>query len=163
MKLEPIEPPELHELRGYLEGMGDLIRTSQLKWYFDTKLFEMDVSAFAIQELVKAAYPQSDPYSATITECSDSDMLETLNHEFSRWLPSVNHAGKAAMQLLGSDAQLWRYVKACIAHEQFRKFEYSTSARLDEFGAVGLSGGFAFVIVSGASRRSLFISGADYD
>lgn len=163
MKLEPIEPPELHELRGYLEGIGDLIRTGQLKWYFDTKLFEMDVSGCAVQDLVKAAYPDSDPDSATITDCSDLDILETLNHEFSKWLSTADHTRSLPLPLFRSDAQLWRYVKACIADEHFRKFECSTSERLDEFGAVGLSGGFAFIIVGEASRRSLFISGADYD
>ena len=80
MKLEAIALPKLHELRGYLEAVSDLVRTGQLKWYFDTKLFEMDVSEFSIQELIKTAYPQSHPDSATITECSESDMLDTLNH-----------------------------------------------------------------------------------
>ena len=72
MKLEAIELPKLHELRGYLEAVSDLVRTGQLKWYFDTKLFEMDVSEFSIQELIKTAYPQAYPDSATITECSES-------------------------------------------------------------------------------------------
>ena len=65
MKLEPIELPNLYELRGYLEAVSDLVRTGQLRWYFDTKLFEMDVSEFSIQELIKTAYPQSHPDSAT--------------------------------------------------------------------------------------------------
>lgn len=163
MKLEPIELPNLYELRGYLEAVSDLVRTGQLKWYFDTKLFEMDASEFSIQELIKTAYPQSHPDSATITECSESDMLDTLNHEFSRWLPSVNEGGRFPLPLLDSDGQLWRYVKECVGQEQSRRFEYTTLARLDEFGTTGICGGFAFVIVNEASRRCLFISGGADD
>jgi hypothetical protein len=42
MKLKQIDSPELHKLVGYLQVVSDIIRTGELKWYFDISLFEYE-------------------------------------------------------------------------------------------------------------------------
>ena len=53
MNLREIEPPPLFKLLGYLEAVSDFIRTDELKWYFDVKLFEYDDIVLDIALLVR--------------------------------------------------------------------------------------------------------------
>jgi hypothetical protein len=61
INLKALEPPALYKLIGYLDAVSDFIRTGELKWYFDVKLFEYDEVLSDIGLLVKTAYPGSFP------------------------------------------------------------------------------------------------------
>src|SRR3954453_12295822 len=88
MNLKAIESPALYKVIGYLEAVSDFIRTGELKWYFDVRLFEYDEDVSDIGLLVKTAYPGSFPDKAEITEGSITDLVHTFRHELGHRLES---------------------------------------------------------------------------
>src|ERR1044071_3162909 len=89
MNLKEIEAPDVYKVVGYLDAIGDVIRTGQLKWSFDAKLFDYDGAFSDIQSLIKQAYSDSKPDLANITEGTIRDLAETFKHELGRWLPEA--------------------------------------------------------------------------
>ena len=69
-ELTPLETREFYRLDGCLDGISGLIGEGQLDWYFEVKGFECCGKDFRVETIIKAAYPQSQPEKATITECS---------------------------------------------------------------------------------------------
>jgi hypothetical protein len=159
MNLREIETPALYKLIGYFEAISDFIRTGELKWYFDLRLFEYEDAVTNVAALIKAAYSESKPELAKIIECSHDDFVSTLNHELGRGL----HASPILTPVMKLDAQIWQYLNECVNYQQSLIFEYSTSEALDGFGTGGIIGNFAFVILAENLRRCLMFSGGDCD
>ena len=162
MNMKEIELPALYRLQGYLEAVSDFIRTGELKWYFDVRLFEVEGALSDVRELIKAAYSDSKPEKAEITEGSIDDVLETLKHELGRSLPPIESL-RILTPVVEPYAGMWKYVKECIDYEQSRFFEYTTKEYLDGFGTGGIVGNFAFVILNESQRRCMMFSGGDCD
>jgi len=71
----------LYKWMGYLEAFSDCIRRSELRWYFDVRLFEFEDIYPSVQVLVKAAYPESFPDNAEIKELSIYELGQALKRE----------------------------------------------------------------------------------
>jgi len=162
MNLKRIEPADLYRLMGYLGAVSDFIRTGELKWYFDVKLFEYDEAAPDIRHLIKQAYPDSNPATAELTEASVQDLAETFKHEFGRWLEPVESL-TILTPLTELRGEMWEYLNECIDYTQAQIFEYYTSETRDEFGKRGIAGNFAFVILNETQKRCLFVAAGDCD
>ena len=162
MNLREIEPSALHKLEGYLEAVSDFIRTGELKWYFDVRLFEVEGAVSDLRQLIKEAYPDSKPEKSEITEGTIRDLLDTLKHELGRGLPPTEGL-RILTPVIEPHLGMWQYLGECIGYEQARFFEYITEERLDGFGAGGIIGNFAFVILNESQQRCLMFSGGDCD
>lgn len=157
MNLKAIEMPALYKLLGYLEATSDFIKTGELKWDFEVTLYEYEDSDLDVIQLVKAAYPASQPEKAEITESSPEDMLETFKHELGRCLPAME-TRRILQPILDLYAGMWRYLDECIDYRQSRFFEFFTS---DEPNGLigGLLGEFAFIICNENTHRCLILLG----
>lgn len=162
MNLKEIETPEVYKLIGYLDAVGDVIRTAELKWSFDAKLFEYEGSFSDIQSLIKTAYPGSKPELAEIDEGSIQDLVETFKHELGRWLPA-SESLRLLTPVTELRGEMWNYVNACVDLENSRVFEYFTQEPLDDFRGGGIVGNIAAVILNEHQNRCLFLSGGDCD
>jgi hypothetical protein len=89
MNVKEIETPGLHKLAGYLEAVSEFIRTGELKWYFETRLFECEEVVADIRPFIKTVYPDAKLENARIIEGSARDIVETLEHELGRFCPPV--------------------------------------------------------------------------
>lgn len=160
MNLKEIETPALHKLDGYLEAVSEFIRTGELKWYFEAKLFECEESVPDIRQLIVAAYPNAKPEKAEIREASAADMVDTLEHELGRFCPPIE-----ALRVLGPistfTAALWQYLSECIDYEHSQIFEYFSSEK--DGLLCGIMGDFAFIIYNEHLHRCLILSGATCD
>src|SRR5687767_3450109 len=146
MNLKEIETPDLHKLLGYLDAVADFIRGGELKWYFDAKLFDCEGRFTDVRSLIKTAYPDSKPELADIDEGTIADFVATLKHEFSKWLKPPEVA--LLKPVTDMRTELWHHLKACVDYENARVFEYYTQEPIDGFGAAGLTGKFAAVILN---------------
>ena len=162
MNLKAVEPPALYKFIGYLDAISDFIRTGQLKWYFDVRLFEYDEVVSDIGQLVKTAYPGSFPEKAEISEGSITDLVDTFRHEFGRWLESPERLSMLT-PVTDRRGEMWNHLNECLRLEESRIYEYTTSDGLDDFGSGGIVGNFAAVILNENQRRCLFLSGGDCD
>src|SRR5918992_4733159 len=70
MNLREIEPPALHKLEGYLEAVSEFIRTGELKWYFDVRLFECEETGSDVRLFIGEIYPDAKLEKAEISEAS---------------------------------------------------------------------------------------------
>ena len=59
--------------------------------------------------------------------------------------------------------ELWQHLKECVDYENARVFEYYTRDTMDDFGAGGITGNFAAVILNETQKRCLMLSGGDCD
>jgi hypothetical protein len=162
MKLTPIETPDLFKLLGYLDAVADFIRRGELKWYFDAKLFDCEGNFSDVRSLIKTAYPDSKPELADIDKASISDLVATLKHEFSKWLEPAE-AEKLLKPVTDMRNELWQHLKECVDYENARVFEYYPRDTMDDFGAGGITGNFAAVILNETQKRCLMLSGGDCD
>jgi hypothetical protein len=148
MTIREIETPELHRLIGYLETLSERIRTGEVFWEFEARLFEYEDRISDIRELIKSAYPDVKIESAQITEGSVDDMRETLEHELGHFLPQIS------TYLV----EMWSHLKECIDYEEPRICEYFSS---EKDGLLhGILGDFAIIIYNDDSGRCLFLLGA---
>jgi hypothetical protein len=160
VKFEEIETPALHSLRGYLEAVGDFIRTGEMKWYFEARLFGWDGEVSEIAELIKIAYPTSVPHTAEIREGSIVDMIETFQHELGRFLPP-NEGARVLTPILSGTAEMWNYLEECVDIRHSRIFEYYHP---DSDGLLhGILGGFAIVLYNEKLSRCLILAGSTSD
>ena len=162
MNLKAIDPPALYKFTGYLEAVSDFIRSGELKWYFDVRLFEFDEVPSDIGLLVKTVYPGSFPERAEISEGSITDLVDTFRHELGRGLESPEWS-KILRPVTESRGEMWDYLDECVSLEGVRIYDYTTSDMLDDFGSGGLVGNFAAVVLNEDQRRCLFLSGGDCD
>ncbi|HEY9403361.1 MAG TPA: hypothetical protein VIQ24_11910 [Pyrinomonadaceae bacterium] len=162
MNLREIEPPALHKLEGYLEAVSDFIRTGELKWYFDVRLFEIEGAVSDVKQLIKVAYPDCKPDKAEIGEGTIRDLLDTLRYELGRSLPEMESL-RILTPVVEPHLGMWQYLGECIGYEQERFFEYITKESLDGFGTGGIIGNFAFVILDESQQRCMMFSGGDCD
>ncbi len=160
MNLKEIETPALHKLDGYLEAVSEFIRTGELKWYFEVKLFECEEPVSDVGRLIIAAYPDAKLEKAEIPEASAQGMVETLEHELGRFCPEIE-----ALRMLGPistfTAAMWSYLSECIDYEHARIFEYFSSEKDSLLN--GIAGDFAFIIYNERLHRCLILSGATCD
>jgi len=160
MNLTEIETPALDRFEGYLKAVSDFIRTGELKWYFEAKLFEYEEAVSDVKQLIKAAYPTSDPEKAQVDECSIDDVLETLRHELGRSLTEIESL-KFLTPLTNINSEMWRYVRECIVFEESRIYEYFSTEKDGLLN--GILGDFAFIIHDENKYRCLIVSGATCD
>src|SRR4030095_13965042 len=97
-----------------------------------------------------------------IKERSISDLAQTFNEEFGRWLKPGPMLEKLS-RLTRLTGEIWQYFDECIQLDGARIFEYDASNDLDEFGSCGITGDFAFVIIQEGQQRCLFLSAGDCD
>lgn len=161
MNLKEIEIPALYKLEGYLEAVGDFIRTGELRWGFEVALYEYENPDLKIVQLLKAAYPESQPEKVRITECSREDMLATFNHELGRCLPAME-TERILQPILGLDAGMWRYLYECIDYWHSRFFEIHATDE-PNYLIAGLLGEFAFVICNENTHRCLILLAVTVD
>lgn len=147
--------PALYKLQGYLEATSDFIKTGELKWGFEVTLYEYENPDLDVVQLVKAAYPESHPEKAEITECSLEDMLETFKHELGRCLPAME-TKRILQPILSLYAGMWQYLNECIDYKQSRFFEFFPS---DEPNGLigGILGEFAFIICNENTHHCLIL------
>ena len=161
MNLKEIEMPELYKLNGYLAAVSDFIKTGELRWDFEVSLYEYESPSLGVVELVKAAYPKSQPEKAEITECSLEDILETFKHELGRCLPLME-TQRILQPILGLYAGMWQYLNECIDYSRSRFFEYFASDEPDSLSG-GILGEFAFIICNENLHRCLIFIGVTVD
>ena len=116
MNLKAIDPPALYKFTGYLEAVSDFIRSGELKWYFDVRLFEFDEVPSDIGLLVKTVYPGSFPERAEISEGSITDLVDTFRHELGRGLESPEWS-KILRPVTESRGEMWDYLDECVSLE----------------------------------------------
>jgi|SRR5262245_15523066 len=162
MNLKEIEEPNVYKVVGYLDAIGDVIRTGELKWSFEARLFEYEGTFSDIQSLIKDAYPDSKPELANITEGTIRDLAETFKHELARWLTEAEFL-RMLTPVTEMRGEMWYYLNACVDLEHSRVFEYFTHQPLDSFGAGGIVGNIAAVILNEDQKRCLLLSGGDCD
>jgi hypothetical protein len=162
MHLKEIDTPDVNKVVGYLDAIGDVIRTGELKWSFDARLFEYEGTFSDVESLIKEAYPDSKPELANITEGTIRDLAETFKHELGRWLSGVD-ALRLLTPVTEMRGEMWLYLNACVDLEHSRVFEYFTQEPLDSFRGGGLVGNLAAVILNETQKRCLLLSGGDCD
>jgi len=162
MELKEIESPNVYKVVGYLDAIGDVIRTGELKWSFDARLFEYEGTFSDIQSLIKGAYPDSKPDLANITEGTIRDLTETFKHELGRGLAEAE-ALRMLTPVTEVRGELWYYLNACVDLEHSRVFEYFTQEPVDSFRGGGIIGNIAAVILNENQKRCLLLSGGDCD
>lgn len=160
MYLENLEIPALHCLSGYLCAASDFLRTGELKWYFEVRLFRTDARAHDIKTLIQSSYPDAKLATAEITLTSIAGLLETLEHELGQHLPATDRL-RIMTPILSLTGAMWEYLNECIDYEKATIYEYFNSES-DEL-LNGIAGGFAFVLVSEHQNRCLFFTGATSD
>jgi len=162
MNLKEIDAPDVHKLIGYLDAVGDFIRTGELRWSFELRLFEYDGTFSDIQSLIKEAYPDSKPELANITEGTLHDLAETFKHELGRWPPELL-ALRILTPVTEMRGEMWSHMNACLDLENSRVFEYFTQEPLDSFRGGGIVGNLAAVILNENQKRCLMLTGGDCD
>ena len=162
--MKEIKPPALYKLMGYLEAFGDCIRKSELKWYFEVRLFEFEDIYPSVQVLVKDAYPGSFPETAEIKELSIYELGQALKRELR---VESNEPGllNIVQLVTGFQGEVLDYLNECLNFEGVgaRINEYQAAEQLDEFGSGGITADFAAVVVDDKQHRCLFLSGGDSD
>jgi len=160
MKMKEIETPALHKLAGYLEAISEFIRTGELKWYFDVRLFEGEQSGSDVLSFIKEIYPDARFERSDISEASAKDVVETLEHELGRFCPPLE-----ALRVLGPSstytAAMWQYLSECIDYEHSRIFEYFSPEKDSLLS--GIMGNFAVIFYNERLNRWLIFSGATGD
>lgn len=160
MKLKEVEIPALHKLTGYLEAVSEFIRTGELKWYFDVRLYECEEGGSDIRLFIKHAYPNAKIEQARISEIAVDDVVETLDHELGRFCPPVE-----ALRVLGPistyTAAMWQYLGECIEYEDARIFEYFAPEKDSLLS--GMMGDFAIIFYNEEQNRWLVFTGATCD
>jgi hypothetical protein len=128
MSLKEIDIPGVHKLAGHLEAVSEFIRSGELKWYFEVKLFDCEEAVPDIKQLIKSACPNAKPEAAEISAASAEDVVKTLEHELGRFCPPVE-----ALRVLGpistftAAAAMWEYIAECVDYERCRIYEYTSS------------------------------------
>jgi hypothetical protein len=160
MKIEEIDSPALNSLRGYLEAVSDFIRTGEIKWYFEARLFGWDGGASDIARLIKLAYPTSTPDAAEIREGSIADIIETFQHELGKFMPA-NEGKRVLAPILSGTAEMWKYLAECVDVQHARIFEYY-NAEGDGLRH-GILGGFTIILHDETLGRCLILVGSTSD
>jgi len=160
MYLENLEIPALHCLSGYLSAASDFLRTGELKWYFEVRLFRTDARAHEIETLIQSSYPGAKLETAEITQTSLAGLLETLQHELGQYLSATDRL-RIMTPILNLNGAMWDYLNECIDYEKAAIYEYFNSES-DEL-LNGIAGSFAFVIVSELQNRCLFLTASTSD
>src|SRR5437667_6381597 len=122
-----IETPKTHKLREYLETLSGTIRTGEVFWEFETRLFEYDGSFRDVKDVIRFAYPEAKVDLAEIREGSPDDLRITLESELGRFLPHL-----ISTYIEG----VWALLKNCIDYEDARIFEYFTREHIDLVGGI---------------------------
>ena len=149
MKLKELETSELINLRDYLEILGEEIRTGQVYWEFEARLFECEGVFSDISEVVELAYPDARLDLAQIPEGSVEVLNIALESERGRFLPHL-----ISNYILG----IWPLLEACIDYNNSRMFRYLCSEQDNLLH--GIVGYFAVIIYNENLRRCLFLSGS---
>ena len=87
--MKELDTPELRQLNGYQEAMGDVM-VGNLSAWFESRVFDVSGPPFKVEELVKAEYPGSDPSNAKIIENSIDGMIASLDYGFSGYKTLCN-------------------------------------------------------------------------
>ncbi len=160
MNLKDIENPALYKLEGYLEAVSDFIRTGELRWCFEVKLFEYEESVSDISQLIEAAYPSSKHEKAKMHEASIDDVRETFKHELGQFL-SRNESLRMLTPVTSLYSEMWQYMRECIDLEESRIYEYFSSEKDGLLN--GIAGDFAFIMHDERMRRCLIFIGVTCD
>src|SRR5258705_11503724 len=127
MKLKELKPNEMHQLSGYLEAVSDFLRTGEIRWNFEVRLFEVDVATFDLIEFLKEVYPDSKPRPEKICNSSLEGILTTLKHELDLFASSELR-GRIRPVTTGT-GEMWIYLQQCIDLKDCRFYEYMSSER----------------------------------
>ncbi len=159
MKLKELKPNEMHQLSGYLEAVSDFLRTGEIRWNFEVRLFEVDVATFDLIEFLKEVYPDSKPRPEKICNSSLEGILTTLKHELDLFASSELR-GRIRPVTTGT-GEMWIYLQQCIDLKDCRFYEYMSSER-DEI-LNGLMGDLAIILLNERLARCLLLLAATSD
>lgn len=158
--IEIIETPALHRLEGYLDAVGDLLRTGELRWYFEVKLLTFDSVPVELNQVIESAYPQAKLQTSSTSEISLSIMVETIERELGRFVPEIRRLMMLTPISSGTSA-MWEHLMECVNYKQAKICEYSNSE--SDSLLHGLMGDFAFILCDESRQRSLILSGVTSD
>jgi hypothetical protein len=160
MYLNNLESPAAYKLLGYLEALSDFIRTGEVKWYFDVRLFETDAPGDDLKAVIKEAYPAAKVETAELVDASILDLIETFQHELGQFLPEHERL-RIITPISSMTGMFWEYLREAIDHDESRVFEY-VNPESDEL-LHGIAGHFAVIILNEKLRRCLILSGTTSD
>jgi hypothetical protein len=158
--IQEIVPPPLLQLRDYFERLGDRFHTGLkwIQWYFEIRLFEINVTEIALNELIKFAYPTALPDKAQITTTTFYDFQETLDYKF-----TTGYFGDLPIKAVVRRDRYFSYLlNECLHYKEATIYEYNTQEVLDPLGAA-MFRRFTFILLNIKQRRLLILNGAEWD
>jgi hypothetical protein len=156
-------PPELEQLLFSLGKISDQLQVSDLKWYFNLKLCEIDDTTMPLAQLVKSAYPSAYPEQARIEKLSLAEMIEKMNWWFCGGGDSRNEENFRSRPIVTEYSDLFWWMTDYIDFSRSGIYEYIAMNPDDRFGKGGILGNFAFVIVDQESQHVLFFKAGQCD
>jgi hypothetical protein len=163
MNLIEKNPSEFLEFNHYLEKISDSVQRSDLRWYFDFKLYEFDSLSDSVKNIIARVYPNVDLERATTARITFAEMLERLNEKLSSSLRPRGEIVDRARPIVTEYSDLWWCLAEYVDFSRAQIYEYTTTNLLDGFGSGGILENFSFVIIDEQTRRILFFSGGDCD
>jgi len=155
--------PEIHSLNGYLEAMGDfIIGTNYITW-FEASGFESTDSEFSANNLIKAAYPNSQPEKGRFIEVSVEQMVEYVNKSLSLPDSLYGRGGLAAVLEKNVASSFWGHLKACIDSEKAKIVFYEPGFDVGDELYNSILWGFTYLIYDEEQSRCVIIHGGASD
>src|SRR5215831_7606015 len=127
MNLIEKSPSEFLEFNYYLERISDSVRRSDLRWYFDFKLYEFDSLSDSVKNIIARVYPNVDLERATTEKITFAEMLERLNEKLSSSLGSRGKSVNGVRQIVTEYSDLWWCLAEYVEFSRAQIHEYSTT------------------------------------
>jgi hypothetical protein len=149
-------PVELLDFEQRFTAISDSIQKSDIKWYFDCKLYEFESLPVLSKEIVTHAYPRTNYKQASLERKTFAEMLARLNEEFSAWPHAKERNDGRVPSIITEYSDVWFCLTGFIDFAQAHIYEYSPTAHSDPFGKSGLFRSFAFIVKDESSHHLLF-------
>lgn len=161
--LTKLSIPEIYSFNGYLEALGEFIVGSNYVTWFEAKGFDLDGSVFSGSQLIKAAYPNSNPERGKFNEISVDRMVECVTKNLRLPNPPYTDEGFREEIQNGVTTGFWQHLKACIDYHEAFIVSYMPAFNANDELWNFIFWGFTYLIYNGKENRCIIIHGGACD
>ena len=182
--MKVINSPEIAKLNGYMEAMSCCLDGCNYVIWFSARCIELNdkdltpqildrleigkdfqeqAPSVELQELIKLAYPKSQPHLATMVEYNNCLLTTRINTFIARVNPSDNFKNVSKHKKRNLINRFWQNVSAIIDYENSRIFQYNPAFDVDDELWDFIIWGFTFLIINQNTKKCLLIHGGASD